>query len=108
MKLTDQQLWDRFKRFYTEFPGIGLSVDLSRTAVDSAFLEKMQPALQKAFAAMDELERGAIANPDEKRMVGHYWLRNAKLAPSPELRREIEETVAAVKSFTHQVHSSAI
>ena len=43
--------------------------------------------MQKAFAAMDALEAGAIANPDEKRMVGHYWLRDPTLAPTPELAR---------------------
>ena len=36
---------------------------------------------------MDALEKGAIANPDEKRMVGHYWLRAPELAPTPELRQ---------------------
>ena len=42
---------------------------------------------------MRELEAGAIANPTEKRMVGHYWLRDPALAPTPELRTEIEETI---------------
>ena len=33
---------------------------------------------------MDALEKGAIANPDEDRMVGHYWLRAAPhMAPTP-------------------------
>ena len=50
------------------------------------FLATMEPAMQKAFAAMDALEAGAIANPDEKRMVGHYWLRDPTRAPTPELR----------------------
>ncbi|KAF0918446.1 hypothetical protein E2562_024231 [Oryza meyeriana var. granulata] len=36
-----------------------------------------------AFAAMGELEKGAITNPDEGRMVGHYWLRDPGLAPTP-------------------------
>ena len=39
----------------------------------------MEPRMQKAFADMAALEAGAIANPDEKRMVGHYWLRNPAL-----------------------------
>ena len=34
---------------------------------------------------MDALEKGAIANPDENRMVGHYWLRDPELAPTPEI-----------------------
>ena len=30
---------------------------------------------------MAELEAGAVANPDERRQVGHYWLRAPDLAP---------------------------
>jgi len=30
---------------------------------------------------MEALEGGAIANPDEGRMVGHYWLRAPERAP---------------------------
>ncbi len=108
MNLSDEQLWERFQRFYSEFPSAGLAIDLSRTQLDSDYLQKMASPLQSAFAAMDQLEAGAMANPDEKRMVGHYWLRNAALAPKPEIRREIEETLAATKSFAHQVHSGAI
>ena len=51
----------------------------------------MQPRVEKAFTAMRKLEAGAIANPDEKRMVGHYWLRNPRLAPNDELRSAIEK-----------------
>ena len=68
----------------------------------------MEPNIQRAFAAMAELEQGAIANPDEKRMVGHYWLRNPALAPTPAIRQEIEETIAAIKAFAAEVHKGAI
>jgi glucose-6-phosphate isomerase len=72
------------------------------------FFEKMQPQIQQAFAAMRELESGAIANPTEKRMVGHYWLRNAALAPTPEIRAEIENTIRRVKKFAADIHSGKI
>ena len=106
MKLNDGQMWERFQQFYTEFP-FGMAMDLSRTDLDQAFLQKMNPALQNAFAAMDQLEAGAIANPDEKRMVGHYWLRNAALAPQPEIQKQITDTITLVKAFAHEVHSGA-
>ena len=64
--------------------------------------------MRKAYQAMDALESGAIANPDEDRMVGHYWLRKPELAPSPELRKEIEDAVQAVKDFTYAVHAAKI
>ena len=75
MNLTKLQWWERFQKYYTEFPELGLAVDLSRMNVDDSFFAGMEPKIQKAFAEMDALEKGAIANPDEKRMVGHYWLR---------------------------------
>src|SRR5262249_1150618 len=58
--------------------------------------------------AMAELERGAIANPDEKRMVGHYWLRAPELAPTPEIRSEIEGTISTIKSFAADVHAGRV
>jgi glucose-6-phosphate isomerase len=61
--------------------------------------------MQRAFAAMKDLESGAISNPDEKRMVGHYWLRTPELAPKPELQTEIESTLAQVKQFAAAIHA---
>src|SRR5665213_2817745 len=105
MKYTKLQWWERFKKYYTEFPELGLAIDLSRMNVDDAFFTAMEPKIQKAFADMDALEAGAMANPDEKRMVGHYWLRNPALAPTPEIRREIEETLAKIKAFAAKIHA---
>jgi glucose-6-phosphate isomerase len=72
------------------------------------FLRDTAPALALAFAAMDALEAGAIANPDEQRMVGHYWLRDPARAPDPGIRAEIEETVRRVKSFAAEVHAARV
>lgn len=108
MNHTNLQWWERFQTYYTEFPELGLAIDLSRMNVDEAFFAAMEPRIQKAFTDMDALEKGAIANPDEKRMVGHYWLRNPELAPTPEIRQEIEAAFAKIKDFTGKIHSGAI
>ena len=108
MNYTKLQWWERFQKYYTQFPSIDLAIDLSRMNVDDAFFAKMEPRMQKAFADMEALEKGAIANPDENRMVGHYWLRNAALAPTPEIGQEIEETVAKIKAFAAQIHTGEI
>ncbi|MEG1931211.1 MAG: glucose-6-phosphate isomerase, partial [Anaerovorax sp.] len=55
--------------------------------------------LDRALAEMDALEGGAIANPDEHRMVGHYWLRNPSLAPTGEIRAAIEQCIADITQF---------
>ncbi|NBV24938.1 MAG: glucose-6-phosphate isomerase [Proteobacteria bacterium] len=107
MSATPEQLWQRFQQHYTEFPTLGLALDLSRMNFPADFLPAMQPRLAQAFTAMAELERGAIANPDEKRMVGHYWLRNSALAPTPAIAKEIEDTLEAVEKFTAEVHAGA-
>jgi glucose-6-phosphate isomerase len=108
MNLTKLQWWERFQKYYTEFPEVGLAVDLSRMNVDDAFFASMEPKIQKAFAEMDALEKGAIANPDENRMVGHYWLRNPSLAPTPEIRTEIESALTQIKSFAAKIHNGEI
>jgi glucose-6-phosphate isomerase len=108
MNYTKLQRWERFQKYYKEFPTLGLAVDLSRMNVDDAFFAAMEPKVKKAFADMDALEAGAIANPDENRMVGHYWLRNPALAPTPEIRKEIEDAIAQIKTFSAKIHSGEI
>src|SRR5260370_4232680 len=108
MTRTKEELWERFKKHYKEFTGVGLAMDLSRVNFGDDYFEAMAGLMQMAFAAMSELEHGAIANPDEKRMVGHYWLRNPALAPRKEIRAEIEETVASIKAFAADIHSGKI
>ncbi|APW59279.1 glucose-6-phosphate isomerase [Paludisphaera borealis] len=103
-----QELWKRYQRTLCQVASVGVSLDVSRMAFDDADLERMKPALDRAFAAMDELEKGAIANPDENRMVGHYWLRAPELAPTSDLTDEIARTLAAAVDFAAQVHSGAI
>jgi glucose-6-phosphate isomerase len=102
------ELWTRHRQCLSRAPAIGLTLDVSRMRFDDGFVERMAPAMQRAFATMDELERGATVNPDEKRMVGHYWLRSPQLAPKPEMANEIRKTVADVKTFAADVHSGAV
>jgi glucose-6-phosphate isomerase len=100
--------WEQFKKFYKEFPSIELAMDLSRIGLTDAFLKRMDKPMVKAFSAMAALEKGAIANPDEGRMVGHYWLRNPALSPTRTIRTEIENTVKSVKAFARAVHVGKI
>ncbi len=71
------------------------------------FLVSMQAKAEKALADMKALEGGAIANPDEGRMVGHYWLRRPELAPA-DLRDGIKADIAASKDFAGRVHRGEI
>ncbi len=106
--LDNKQLWQRFQKYYTEYPEIGLALDVSRMNFDEDALNALKPLADKAFNDMDTLEKGAIANPDEKRMVGHYWLRNSDLAPNEDLKKEIEETLAKIIEFADDIHDGEI
>lgn len=75
------ELWQRFNQGHLRYPSMGFSMDTSRMAIDPQFWQAMEPSAAQAMQAMHELEAGAIANPDEQRMVGHYWLRKPELAP---------------------------
>jgi glucose-6-phosphate isomerase len=101
-------LWQRYQQWIYFHEGLGLYLDVSRMRFDDAFVEKLQPKFEKAFADMAELEKGAIANPDENRMVGHYWLRNPDLAPTPELTQEIVESLEQIQVFAEKIHTGAI
>ncbi|HEY7308886.1 MAG TPA: hypothetical protein VH643_05905, partial [Gemmataceae bacterium] len=101
-------LWKRYQQYLCSAPSIDLTLDISRMHFDDGFLDKMEPAVRHAYEAMDALEKGAIANPDEQRMVGHYWLRAPERAPKPEITKEIRDSVASIKSFAADVHAGKI
>lgn len=90
------------------WPGVDFSMDLNLLALPEGFFDEARPAMEKAFASMNDLESGAIANPDENRMVGHYWLRDSSRAPDETLRKQIETTRRRVTEFAKDVHRGTI
>ena len=106
--MADRTLWDRFKGRLCVAESVGISVDLSRMSFDDQFLVDRDSDIRTALASIEALEAGAIANPDEQRMVGHYWLRNPDIAPTPQIAREIRACVAAIKAFARRVHAGRV
>lgn len=106
--MTAAELWQRYQKYLCRVPSLGLTLDISRMGFVPGSLDGQDLAMVAAFQAMDALEKGAIANPDENRMVGHYWLRNPDLAPTREIAAEIRKTVADIKAFATDVHAGRI
>src|SRR6476646_8341669 len=106
--MASSSLWPRFQKYFLRYDDLDFSIDISRMRFGDGFFEEMKSRIEKAFGAMRDLEAGAIANPDEGRMVGHYWLRDSKLAPTAELRADIDETNARIKQFAADIHSGKI
>ena len=88
--MTPAELWQRYQQWLYYNAELGIYLDVSRVRFTDSFIAEIEAKFVKAFEDMQALERGAIANPDEHRMVGHYWLR------APELWRTntLEEDLA--------------
>ncbi|OLP16574.1 glucose-6-phosphate isomerase [Leptolyngbya sp. 'hensonii'] len=102
------ELWQRYQEWLYYHPGINLYLDVSRMRFNPELVQALEPKFVRAFQDMAALEGGAIANPDEDRMVGHYWLRDPDLAPSEALKQEIRESLDQIETFVRKVHSGAI
>lgn len=100
--------WQSYNQSLLRYPQYGFSLDLSLMGIEPSYIDALAPKISKAFADMVAVESGAIANPDEGRMVGHYWLRNAALAPTDELKKAVTEPIAALKDFAEKIHTGAI
>jgi glucose-6-phosphate isomerase len=100
--------WTRYKEYLYHDAALGVALDVSRIPFPDGFLDSMEARVQQAFAAMAALEKGAIANPSEKRMVGHYWLRAPELAPTKELTEEIVSTISSIRKFASKVHAGVV
>ncbi len=101
-------LWRRYKQHLCQCASVGLKLDISRMRFGDHYLKSMEPAIEQAYQQMDLLEAGRIANPDEQRMVGHYWLRAPHLAPTDEITNQIEQTLRQIKEFADSVHNKTI
>lgn len=108
MASSKAERWQRFQQSFTVYPTLDLALDLSRVEFGRGFFTRMEGPMRKAFKEMARLEAGSIANPDENRRVGHYWLRQPSLAPEPKMRKEIEKTIRAIREFAARVHVGEI
>lgn len=102
------KLWARYTEWLYQNPGLGLSLDVSRVGFSEEFVKLMEPKFERAFRSMEELEGGAIANPDEARMVGHYWFRKPELAPTPTIKKQITDSIKSLTKFAAGVVDGTI
>lgn len=72
------------------------------------YADSLGDSIARSFKEMEDLENGALVNLDEERMVGHYWLRNASIAPTEKIAMDIESSLASICDFTEQIHSGKI
>ncbi|MFN5737269.1 MAG: glucose-6-phosphate isomerase, partial [Akkermansiaceae bacterium] len=100
--------WQKYNESLVRYEDLRFSLDLSLMDMNPSEKDALKNNIAKAFDDMAALEGGAIANPDEGRMVGHYWLRKPELAPTAELKAQITEPIKALKKFAEQVHTGQV
>ncbi len=91
-----------------EWDEAGLRLDLSRAGLPAGYFRSMETRFEAAYRSMEALEAGAVANPDEGRQVGHYWLRAPELAPTREIRQTVEQTLGRIERFAAEVHAGRV
>lgn len=108
MAMCASSRWERYKRYLFNDQSLGFSIDISRMNFDLAEFNAIESQMGRAFQAMEQLEQGGLANPDEGRMVGHYWLRAPSLAPTLEIRQEIEKCWQKIRKFAADLHAGLV
>ena len=106
--LDPQGQWQRFCSLLWHSEPLGFWLDVSRMGLDPETLDQLRPRFSQAFTAMAALEGGAIANPDEQRQVGHYWLRAPQLAPDSASGAHVNDEIDRIEAFGREVLGGAI
>lgn len=96
--------WQNFQQQYLNLPELDMSLDTSCMNAPHILPHELENLFSSAFQQMQQLEAGSLANPDEKRMVGHYWLRNPELAPTVEIKNIINNTLEKIINFAAEIH----
>jgi glucose-6-phosphate isomerase len=87
-------------------PTDDIALDLTRAGLAAEQLDALD--WPTAFREMEALEQGFLANADERRQVGHYWLRAPERAPTIPLGAAIGATRDAVLTFAEDVLAGRI
>jgi len=95
-QMNNNDKWIRYCDLLFSDDSLGFWLDISRMDVEKNDFEKFKDIYSKAFDSVESLENGSIANIDEGRQVGHYWLRNPRIAPSKEISDSISNEIKII------------
>ncbi len=95
--------WQKFSNYLWFNDELNIWIDISKINFNEEDFESINEKFVNVFNALDELENGAIANIDEKRQVGHYWLRNSSISPSNIIKNKINNEISSIKEFGKEI-----
>ncbi len=97
--MNNKDKWGRYCDLLYNDDSLGFWLDISKMDVANNDFDEFKGNFSNAFKAIDNLENGSIANIDENRKVGHYWLRNPKVAPTSKISASIKSEINRISSF---------
>lgn len=105
--MTTEGTWDRYCRYLVRDESLGFTLDVSRMQFPDSLFSSLSSEIDRAWVDLRAVEAGEIANPDEGRQVGHYWLRTPSIA-SPKDAAWIERVRGEINDFASRVHRAEI
>lgn len=106
--MSPEKPWKHFLEWFREIPELGIALDVSRMGMTQIWWNSMREPMAIALKEMEHIEAGDLANPDEQRRVGHYWLRDPGLAPENSLAKKISSVQREIISFSGSVLSGEL
>ena len=100
--------WNKFSSYLWFSDELRMWLDISKVNFEENDFKTLENKFKKVFKDIDALEAGSIANISEKRQVGHYWLRNSSIAPNKNIKDNIENEIASIKSFGKEITNGVI
>ena len=107
-QLNNNDKWLRYCDLLFCDDSLGFWLDISRMDVEKSDFEKFKDIYSQAFDSLESLENGSIANIDEDRQVGHYWLRNPKIAPTQQISDSITKEIEDISRFGESILNGEI
>ena len=95
--------WKRFCDLLWCHDSLGFWLDISKMKINSDDIKKLENKFEVAFNSMKLLEGGSIANIDESRQVGHYWLRNPSISPDKFIKEHLISEQERIVQFANDI-----
>ena len=108
VKYNKQKDWEKFSNYLWFNDELQIWLDISKVNFDLNDFHKVEKRFKEVYLALDELEKGAISNKDEKRQVGHYWLRNSSISPNECIKNIIDLEISKINDFSNKIHNGEI
>ena len=99
----DLKDWEKFSKYLWFSNDLNMWMDISKVAFNETQINEISNKFEYIFNESQKLEDGEIANIDENRQVGHYWLRNSNITPDNNIKNVIDNEIKEIDKFCSKI-----